>query len=91
MASGLTLAAKQWRLVDADRHAVQLRGAEQYLAQFGILAKAGNTLVVPATLNDVGSMIAAAMNIIRQGPALDGPSTSASPQRQAAGRASGLA
>jgi regulator of protease activity HflC (stomatin/prohibitin superfamily) len=48
--------------------AVQLRVAEQYLIQFGELAKAGNTLILPANLTDVGSMIALATNIIaRQG------------------------
>jgi regulator of protease activity HflC (stomatin/prohibitin superfamily) len=47
--------------------AVQLRVAEQYIQQFGNLAKAGNTLIVPSTLSDVGSVIATAMNIIRQG------------------------
>jgi regulator of protease activity HflC (stomatin/prohibitin superfamily) len=47
--------------------AVQLRVAEQYITQFGNLAKAGNTLVLPATLSDVGSMISLAMNVIRQG------------------------
>jgi regulator of protease activity HflC (stomatin/prohibitin superfamily) len=48
--------------------AVQLRVAEQYLTQFGQLAKEGNTLILPATLSDVGSMIALAMNVItRQG------------------------
>lgn len=48
--------------------AVQLRVAEQYLTQFGSLAKEGNTLILPANLSDVGSMIALAMNIItRQG------------------------
>jgi regulator of protease activity HflC (stomatin/prohibitin superfamily) len=48
--------------------AVQLRVAEQYLIQFGELAKAGNTLILPANLSDVGSMIALAMNVItRQG------------------------
>jgi len=45
--------------------AVQLRVAEQYIGQFGQLAKAGNTLVLPATLSDVGSMIALAMNVIQ--------------------------
>jgi regulator of protease activity HflC (stomatin/prohibitin superfamily) len=45
--------------------AVQLRVAEQYVTSFGQLAKAGNTLVVPATLSDVGSMIALATNVIR--------------------------
>ncbi len=47
--------------------AVQLRVAEQYIDQFGNLAKEGNTLVVPATLSDVSSMIAMAMSIIRPG------------------------
>jgi len=57
--------------------AVQLRVAEQYLIQFGELAKAGNTLILPANLTDVGSMIALAMNIIgRQGGAA-GPASSA--------------
>ncbi len=46
--------------------AVQLRVAEQYLLQFGSLAKEGTTLVLPATLSDVGSMVALAMNVIRQ-------------------------
>lgn len=44
--------------------AVQLRVAEQYITQFGQLAKASNTLVLPATVSDVGSMIALAMNVI---------------------------
>jgi len=49
--------------------ALQLRVAEQYVKEFGNLAKAGNTLVVPATLSDVGSMIALAMKVIsREGP-----------------------
>jgi regulator of protease activity HflC (stomatin/prohibitin superfamily) len=47
--------------------AVQLRVAEQYITQFGNLAKAGNTLIVPANLTDVASMIGAAMNVIRSG------------------------
>jgi regulator of protease activity HflC (stomatin/prohibitin superfamily) len=51
--------------------AVQLRVAEQYITQFGNLARAGNTLIVPATLSDVSGMIAAAMNVIRQGSGSD--------------------
>jgi membrane protein implicated in regulation of membrane protease activity len=38
----------------------------QYVARFGELAKAGNTLVLPANLTDVGSMIALAMSVIRR-------------------------
>jgi regulator of protease activity HflC (stomatin/prohibitin superfamily) len=45
--------------------AVQLRVAEQYVAQFGNIARAGNTLVVPANLGDVASMISLAMNAIQ--------------------------
>jgi regulator of protease activity HflC (stomatin/prohibitin superfamily) len=45
--------------------AVQLRVAEKYVEQFGHLAKVNNTIILPATLSDVGSMIGAAMNVIR--------------------------
>ena len=41
--------------------------AEQYIAEFGKLAKEGNSLIMPAALSDVGSMVAMAMNIIKQG------------------------
>jgi regulator of protease activity HflC (stomatin/prohibitin superfamily) len=52
--------------VPGGYEAVQLRVAEQYVNRFGELAKAGNTLVLPANLTDVGSMIALAMNVIRR-------------------------
>jgi C-terminal region of band_7 len=77
--------------VPGGYQAVQLRLAEQYLARFGNLAKAGNTLVVPASLSDAGSMITMAMNIIRQGPGFDRPSAAPSPQPHVSGKASGLA
>jgi regulator of protease activity HflC (stomatin/prohibitin superfamily) len=48
--------------------AVQLRVAEQYIGQFGELAKAGNTLVLPANIADVGSMIALAMKAVGRQP-----------------------
>jgi regulator of protease activity HflC (stomatin/prohibitin superfamily) len=76
--------------VPGGYQAVQLRVAEQYLAQFGQLAKAGNTLVVPATLSDVGSMITMAMHIIRQGAAHDGLATSPTPPPPPAGSPPGL-
>jgi len=47
--------------------AVQLRVAEQYVAQFGNLAKAGNTLIVPTNLSDASSFISTAMTIIKGG------------------------
>jgi regulator of protease activity HflC (stomatin/prohibitin superfamily) len=46
--------------------AVQLRVADNYLTQFGKLAQTGNTMILPATLSDVGSMISLAMNVIRR-------------------------
>lgn len=51
---------------DGGAEAVQLRVAEQYVSQFGHIAKVGNTVVVPANLSDVGSMIAIAMNAIKK-------------------------
>jgi regulator of protease activity HflC (stomatin/prohibitin superfamily) len=52
--------------------AVQLRVAEQYIAQFGELAKSSTTLVLPANAADVGSMIALAMKVVTGGGANDG-------------------
>jgi regulator of protease activity HflC (stomatin/prohibitin superfamily) len=45
--------------------AMRLRVAEQYVTEFGRLAKSGNTLVLPANLSDVGSMIALATNLVK--------------------------
>src|SRR5512137_2969605 len=45
--------------------AVQLRVAEQYVKEFGSLAKATNPVILPATVSDIGSMIAMAMSIFR--------------------------
>ena len=52
--------------IPGGQQAVQLRVAEQYISKFGELAKTNNTLILPATVSDVGSMIAVAMNAIRQ-------------------------
>ena len=57
-------------------NAMQLRVAEQYVTQFGSIAKEGNTLVVPANLSDVASMLALATNIVKgedPGPATGSP------------------
>jgi regulator of protease activity HflC (stomatin/prohibitin superfamily) len=45
--------------------AVNLKVAEQYVQAFGELAKQGNTLIVPANLADVSSLIASAMTVVR--------------------------
>jgi len=48
---------------DGGRDAVQLRVAEQYVAQFGNLARTANAIVIPATVSDVAGMIATAMRV----------------------------
>ena len=48
------------------RDAVQLRVAEQYISQFGNLAKTGNTLIIPTNLADISGVIATAMNVVKQ-------------------------
>src|SRR5919112_1476867 len=47
--------------------AMQLRVAEEYVKQFGKLAnEASSTLVVPANLSDISSMIAMATSVVKQ-------------------------
>jgi regulator of protease activity HflC (stomatin/prohibitin superfamily) len=50
------------------REAMQLRVAEDYVQQFGNLARSTNTLVVPANLSDIASMIAMATKVFEQVP-----------------------
>jgi regulator of protease activity HflC (stomatin/prohibitin superfamily) len=45
--------------------AINLRVAEDYIAQFGNLARTTNTLILPANVADVGSFIATALSVIR--------------------------
>ena len=46
--------------------AVQLRVAEQYITQFGHLAKSSTTMIIPATTSDIGGMIATAMQVVKK-------------------------
>ncbi|MYD86994.1 MAG: paraslipin [Acidobacteria bacterium] len=64
-AEGLKKVAEALNAEGGDK-AMQLRVAEDYLERFGNLAKAGNTLIVPANLSDVASMIGAATTVLRQ-------------------------
>ncbi|MDQ3283657.1 MAG: paraslipin [Acidobacteriota bacterium] len=48
--------------------AMQLKLAEQYITEFGKLAKHGNSMVVPANVSDVTSMLQMAMGVIKQSP-----------------------
>jgi regulator of protease activity HflC (stomatin/prohibitin superfamily) len=67
--------------MEGGREAVQLKVAEKYIEQFGNLAKVGTTMIVPANLADVSSMIASAMNVIQQGPKMPPPPPPGRPGR----------
>ncbi|MBR2251736.1 MAG: paraslipin [Neisseriaceae bacterium] len=45
--------------------AVNLKVAEQYVEAFGKLAKENNTLILPANIADMGSLVAAGMQIVK--------------------------
>ena len=47
--------------------AVNLRVAEQYVREFGNLAKANNTLILPAELADIGGAVASLQKVIETG------------------------
>lgn len=49
---------------EGGKDAVNLRVAEQYVREFGNLAKQSNTLVIPSNLSDVGGMVAALTTIL---------------------------
>ncbi|MDE2665921.1 MAG: paraslipin [Acidobacteriota bacterium] len=65
-AEGIVKVAEAIQSPGGDQ-ALQLRVAEQYITEFGKLAKEGNSLIMPASVSDVGSMVAMAMNVIKQG------------------------
>lgn len=67
-AEGLRRVAEAMQ-VPGGHEAVQLRVAEEYIGKFGDLAKATNTLILPANVADVASMIAVAMSAITRQPA----------------------
>lgn len=60
------------RVADAIRsegglEAVQLRVAERLVEQYGKLAKETNTMILPANFADLGSLISAAMAVVKKG------------------------
>jgi regulator of protease activity HflC (stomatin/prohibitin superfamily) len=64
-AAGIRSVAEAIKL-PGGQEAVQLRVAEQYIGQFGELAKESNTIVLPANVADVGAMVALAMKLIKK-------------------------
>jgi regulator of protease activity HflC (stomatin/prohibitin superfamily) len=53
---------------DGGTAAMNLKVAEQYVAAFANVAKAGNTLIVPANLADLASLIQTATTIVKKEP-----------------------
>ena len=45
--------------------AVNLRIAEQYIGEFGKLAKEGNTMIIPTDLSDIAGMVRSATSVIK--------------------------
>ena len=55
-------------VAEGGDEAMQLRIAEAYIAQFGNLAKESNSLIVPANLTDLASMIATLTTVAKKDP-----------------------
>jgi regulator of protease activity HflC (stomatin/prohibitin superfamily) len=64
-AEGIRRVAEALR-VPGGTDAMQLRVAEQYIGQFGELAKETNTVILPANVADLASMIAMATNVAKR-------------------------
>lgn len=47
-------------------NAVNLRIAEQYLTEFGKLAKTNNTLIIPSSLTDIAGVVATATSVFNE-------------------------
>jgi regulator of protease activity HflC (stomatin/prohibitin superfamily) len=62
-ADGLALVAHAMN-GPGGRDAAQLRVAEEYVKQFGLLAKQTNTMILPANLSDVAGMVATALSMV---------------------------
>lgn len=64
-ADGLRLVAEQMSLPGGPS-AANLRIAEEYLAQFGNLAKTNNAMIIPSNLADVAGIVAGLTKVIQQ-------------------------
>src|SRR5256712_13076899 len=81
-AEGIRRVAESMK-VPGGAEAMQLRIAEAYIKQFGELAKSGTSMIVPANVADISSMIATAMNVMKA-PGVTEPRLSARDQTRAA-------
>jgi len=64
-AEGLNTVAKQLQMPGGSR-AANLRVAEQYINEFGRLAKTSNTMIIPANIADIAGMVTAAMSALQK-------------------------
>lgn len=51
--------------IDGGKDAMNLRVAEQYIGEFGNLAKENNTMIIPTNMADISSVIATAMKVAK--------------------------
>ena len=49
--------------------ALNLRVAQEYIAQFGNLAKTGNTVILPSNLADIAGIVASLTQVFGKNPA----------------------
>ena len=66
-AEGLRRVAEATR-IPGGQEAIQLRVAEQYISEFGKVINNADTIILPANLSDVASMITTAMQVVGQKP-----------------------
>lgn len=65
-AQGLTAIAQSISTNEAGTDAVNLRLAEQYIAEFGKIAKEANTMVLPSNLTDIASVLKVATSVVQK-------------------------
>ncbi len=62
-ADGIKKVAESLSLTGGET-AANLRVAEKYIAEFGNLAKENNTMIIPANMGDISSMVATVMSVL---------------------------
>ncbi|MDO5462034.1 MAG: stomatin-like protein [bacterium] len=65
-ADGLSAIAQAISTTEGGADAVNLRLAEQYIAEFGKLAKEGTTMVLPSNLTDIASVVKVAASVMQK-------------------------
>lgn len=66
-ANGIRQIASAISETAGGQDAVNLRLAEQYITEFGKIAKEGNTMVLPANLADIAGVLKLATSVIKKG------------------------